>query len=146
MKGNENRENGKGFEDVFTLQAKLNGLFPFRNELACRYVGSKVITLKSNLDFTVITRNGKVAFLDCKTFQNPYFTFSEIKPSQLKLASDYEFWNVPSGFVVLFMKTRQVVYYTARRIELFGPGARFLPESGLSLGKLESFDLRLVYP
>ncbi len=124
----------------------MNGLFPIQNYLTARYIfKNNYKVVKSNLDMTLISPEGEVGFFDCKSFESEFFTFSDLNPDQVKRAVLYNNWNVPSGFVVFFRPINRIAYFTGLQISEAGPGSRFVPLSGLELGRLESFDLRALF-
>lgn len=143
---NENRDEGAYFEGVFEFHAKRCGMYPKKNYLTARHQGysGRVKVLKSNLDYTLITQEGRVGYFDCKSFQGENFTYSMIDIDQLKLADTYFYWNVPTGFIVWLRQINKVVFYTPRKIIMKGARNSFGVEDGLLLGSLESCDLRPV--
>lgn len=144
--GNDNREAGKDFEDVFQQRANTQGLLPIRNYPQCKitYNGRAQI-IKGRLDWDLIRNDGRVAHVDCKNFSSDFFTYSSICEHQLKRAIILGSWHVPSGFVVLFQPTNQVVYFTGHSIQQKGPRSRFEAIDGRVLGTIVNFDLKLIY-
>lgn len=142
----EFREEGKAWEQAFKARGSSNGLLVLKNELSAHYIGGGGVRVtKSDLDYRVIRRNdGRVAYFDCKTFQDPYFTYSEINSNQIQRAVLYNECHVPSGFVVWFRGVDAVSFYSGQFLDSIGPGARFTPAMGRVLGKLQDFDLRLA--
>ena|SRR5258708_3418620 len=95
-----NRDIGAWFETLFQWQGRRRGLLIRKNELSARRIGAgRVQTMKSELDFTLIQKPGRVGYFDCKAFDDSGFTFSKLKPHQLKRAIEYNDWGVPAGFV-----------------------------------------------
>jgi hypothetical protein len=141
--GNDGRQIGKDFESLFLLRAQQNGLLAEKNHLSAQHTyGGRTRLLKSNLDFTLISQKGRVGYYDCKSFEGAFFVHSQIDPHQLKLCLKYEFWNVPSGFVVFLRESGHVFLFKGSVIEQKGPGERLSPEDGICLGRWDSFDLK----
>jgi hypothetical protein len=145
QRANTNRLNGAGWELILVKRARSKGLLALKNALSARPIGgNRFVPVKSRLDFDVIRRDGRVAYIDCKCFYDR-FNFSDINAKQLERALLYQNWSIPSGFVVLFRKTDEVVFYSATSLAKIGSGNSFGPDEGLSLGHLSSFDLGLIF-
>ena len=141
----KNQAEGKGFEDIFERQGRSCGLLIIKQPLACRPIGGgKLIPMKSDLDFKVISRLGDVAYIDTKSFTGDYFTYSDLNPKQVERACLYNEWNVPSGFVVWLRGANQVVYYPGHWVRTAGPRSRFAATTGVLLGNIQKFNLELV--
>jgi hypothetical protein len=135
------KEAGTTFEKLFERQCHLAGLWPDPNLIkARRGWKGKLQELKSNLDYTVMGRGGKIAFVDCKTFESGYFTFSDLPAHQLDLAARYNEFGIPAGFVVWFRPINQVCFFPGWLIAGRGPGTRFTPLDGTALGPWDRFD------
>lgn len=133
-----NRANGAGFEKIFEFQARRQGFLVVRNELSARFIGpKKLIPVKSNLDWTLIRRDGAVAIIDTKCFADR-FSPSQIDPTQLNRALAYEAFSLPSGFVVWHRKPDKVIYYSASDCK----SGDFI---GIALGSIADFDLKRVF-
>lgn len=144
---NRNREIGSCFERDFERQARLNGLFVRKNELTARHTyNQRAILTKSELDFTLIRpSDGRVAWVDTKAFDRDRVPKSKFNDRQVERALRYNELKVPSGFVVLFIPTREIVFYTGRQIAGAPPRTSFLSGHGVSLGKLEDFAVGLIF-
>ena len=136
-------EIGKQFEEEFKTRAKLNGLYAEKCELnARRLPGGGVKVLKSELDYKLINQAGRVGYFDCKSYAGDSFVFSQLDPNQLERADRYNYWNVPSGFVVWFRQINRIVYFSGFVVTRKGAGSSFSEEDGISLGSIENFDLK----
>jgi hypothetical protein len=143
----DGRLDGKFFEQCFERFARYSGLFPKKTELSARWIGPrKVQAIKSDLDFRLVNREGRVGYFDCKSFHGSKFRYSAIDRDQLRRALDLNDWNVPAGFVVFFREVNRVSFFSALSIALAGPGSSFSPEDGVSLGSLETLDLKPLLP
>lgn len=141
----KNKGEGDAFEEVFEIQARLSGLFYEKNHLTAIYIPNKPpLIKKSELDYKLISQRGVIGFFDCKSFLAPFFTYSDINPFQLKRATHYNDWFVPSGFVVWLREVNRVVFYSGHLITQRGPRSRFTYLDGLTLGPFERFNLKLV--
>lgn len=140
---NQNREDGKGFESLFFSRAQINGFLVIQNHYTCRFTpGGRVQVIKGELDFKIISQTGRVGYFDCKTYAKDQFSFSALEPKQVDRAATYNYWKVPSGFVVWFRKANHVQFYSGEEIQEKGPRSSFTCSEGLSLGGYENFDLK----
>lgn len=140
-----NRLHGKAFEKVFERMCQLSGMYPIRNGWSCVHKNGRLQLVGGQLDYTICTKEGRVAFVDCKTFERGYFTFSEINTGQLTRARALNLWNVPAGFVVLFNPLNQVFFFSGKMVAERGRGFRFLPEHGTSLGTFGTMEPKLIF-
>ena len=141
----KSQSEGKIFEELFKQQAQYLGLLPIKQHLSARMLhGGRVKVTKSDLDFRLITREGRVGFFDCKSYGKDSFSYSQIDENQLNLANLYHEWGVPSGFVVWFRPANRVTFFSGPAIVSKGPQSSFGPEDGQYIGRFERFDLRLV--
>jgi hypothetical protein len=145
-----NFESGKAagttFEKVFERACQLSGLWAEPNHIkARRGWKGRLQELKSNLDFTVIDRSGRVAFIDAKTFQGDFFTYSDIPEHQRQLAARYNAHQVSAGFVVWFRRQNAVIFVSGALLEALGPGSRLTPGHGVNLGSWGNFDIGKVF-
>jgi hypothetical protein len=154
------REIGAAWEEVFTGQARANGLIPLRNHLTARMIGGpgSVKVVKSELDFCLIRPARRdpekpyaVAWVDSKTFDADYLDYSRLlggtkkdSAHQIERAAMYQSFGIPAGFVVWHRPSGLIVFYSGSQVEKAGPRTRFLPSDGLTLGKYHSFDLRPI--
>ena len=144
--GRLNQQLGKGFESIFETMARYSGFLPIRTGHSCRIIGKgRLKLIRGQLDFQLITQDGRVGFYDTKTFKKPFFTYSEICPHQLERSLLYCERKVPSGFVVWFTKSDVVSFFSGNFIFHEGPGRRFLPVEGVALGKIGSLNLKPLF-
>lgn len=145
--GPQNQIAGKGFEKVFETLCRYQRILPIKSPLAVKQIGlGRFIRIKGPMDYELI-HQGEVAHVDTKSWGNNYFTHSQLDADQMRQALIYNEWGIQSGFVSLFRKTFKIVYYNAVLISRAGPGTRFTPEMGLSLGTLSNPALtRLFLP
>lgn len=140
-----NREQGKIFEELFLKQAQRLGITCLRNYQTCRFLfKGRVQVIPGQLDFTLITQDGKVGFFDCKTFDSNHFTFSQLTEHQVIRSVLYNDNQVPSGFVVWFRPINSIVYFTGLTIAFKGSGSRFNSSDGIYLGRFEQFNLNII--
>lgn len=147
--GNDNRENGKGWEAILFRQAQSNGLLIMNNHQAAQWRGSKLHPIRGNLDFHISNAIGRVGFLDAKTFDGPSFTYSQItdggrRAHQLERATLYNHWKIPAGFLVWFRPSNLISFYSGEKIAKIGPRGSFSTGDGLCLGTLAAFNLGLI--
>jgi hypothetical protein len=142
----DNRLEGKVFEDLFFKHAQMSGLLALKNHLQAKATwGGNFQVIKSDLDYRLITQDGRVGYFDCKSFKKDFFIYSELKEAQVTRAALYNEWNVPSGFVVFFREKRAVCFYTGLEIAAKGERSRFSFDEGQILGGWENFDLKLLF-
>ena len=141
-----NKAEGRLFESLFARQAQIEGLLVIKNHLSCRmlYKG-RVQVIPGQLDFTLANRDGRVAYVDCKSFEGFSFSHSKLTPHQVERAALYNDWNIPSGFIVHFRKTGQIVFFRGSVIHKTGPGNSFHSGHGTILGCWHRFDLKPVF-
>ncbi len=142
----ENRNQGASFEDVFFKIAQLQGFLILKNHTSCRFVpGGRAIVIKEGeLDFKLINSDGVTGFFDCKSYQDDFFTFSQLDEKQIERSLLYNEWNIPSGFIVYFHKTNMVVFFPGHIITKKGPRSRFDITDGIGLGSIFKFDLHRI--
>lgn len=141
-----NKREGAFFEAMFVARAGACGCKALKNELSARILGNgKATVIKSDLDFRLIRRDGRVAYIDNKSFSGAFFTYSQINSSQLKRALAYESYNVPSGFVVWLKAISKVVFFKGTVIYAAGPKSRFCLSDGIILGDPFSFDVGRIF-
>jgi penicillin-binding protein-related factor A (putative recombinase) len=135
------REAGATFQALFERQCQLEGVWFINNHTtAKRGWKGRLVELPSNLDYALI-RRGRVGYFDCKTFHEPYFVHSDLKPHQVELAARYNENGVPAGFVVWFRPKDEVVFFPGWMVVQRGPGSRFEPQHGTHLGRWHRFDV-----
>jgi hypothetical protein len=142
-------QHGKAWEQVIERRARSNGLLILKHELTGRYVGGGGAKLiKSELDFSLLNRDGRLAVFDAKTYDEDHFDYSALlsrKPPythQIDRALMYRDWGVNAGFLVWHRSIDHVVFYSGHTIAGFGPGTRFRPNMGFGLGNVSDFGLR----
>jgi len=141
----ENQQQGKIFETLFFKQAQRLGITVIKNHQACRVIfKGRVQLIKGELDFKLITQNGRVGYFDCKTYSENYFTYSEIDKDQLERSILYNELNAPSGFVVWFRPENKILFYSGKSIQKLGPRSRFDSSNGILLGRFEQFNLNMI--
>jgi hypothetical protein len=141
----KNKDFGSFFEELFLKEARRSGFFAIKNHLTARFVyAGKLQVIPGELDFTLIDRQGRVGFFDCKAFDTDFFSYSRLDEHQIARAVTYNNWRVPSGFVVWLRKPNRVILYSGHIIARNGPRSRFEVQDGLCLGRYERFDLRPI--
>lgn len=140
----ENRRQGRYFEELFFKQAQKLGLLALPSYLACKmsYAG-QLMLIPGDLDFKLVQER-VTGFFDCKCFDADHFNYSALDQHQIERATLYNERKVPSGFVVLLKKTKNVYFYSGQSISKRGQGSMFSPADGVLLGPWYEFDLRLA--
>lgn len=141
-----NKHAGAAFERIFLWRASIGGLLAQKNELSFRYAhGGKVVPIRTNLDFTLIDRDGRHAYCDTKSFDKPHLTLSMIDKHQLARALTYAKWNVAAGFVVWLKPLGRVVYFSGALLGQVRPRSRVLHSAGVDLGSYADFSLLPIF-
>jgi hypothetical protein len=141
-----NRKKGAYFEHVFQHRAGVTGFLAIRQHLSFRYLRKdKIQPIRAELDFSLIRKDGKICFIDCKSFATPRLLRSQLNPFQVTRAHKYNMWQVPSGLVVLFDKLEQVVFYTGLQLSRMAKGDSLAPEDGILLGSPLTMNLDLIF-
>lgn len=144
--GTRNQRTGASFESALSWESARADVLAVRNGQTVRWLpGGKTIPVKSNLDWTLLTREGHVAFVDTKSFAGRRFGRSVIDPSQLQLGLRYETFGFKAGFVVLLREINAIVFYDAKTIQGAGQARGFGIDDGLLLGRLDAFDVRKIW-
>lgn len=141
-----NKAQGEHFEAMFMARAGVDGLKALKNPLSFKYLpGGRIQPIRADLDFRVLRRDGRVAYVDTKCFDADFFTFSQLETHQIQRALQYDAFNVPAGFVVYFKPLGNVHYYPAQTIFARGPRSRFVPSHGYLLGAAYAFTLNGIF-
>ena len=142
----DNRVEGKLFESLVFRQAQANGLLVMKNHLTCHHTfGGRVQIIKGELDFRLITQDGRIAYVDAKSFEGDKFTFSDLSDHQVERAALYNEWKVASGFIVHFRATKRICFFPGSEIKLAGPRSKFTSNAGTLLGVWSKFDLKMIF-
>lgn len=141
-----NQRQGAAFEAAFAWEATRNDLLAVRNGQAVRYLpGGRILAVRSNLDWTLVGREGLICFVDTKSFAGRHFTFSQLESHQLARACRYMERGFLAGFCVHFRQTDVVAFFSGRQVQDAGPRSAFGPARGRVLGHLRAFDLRRLW-
>lgn len=141
----QNRLEGKSFEEIIKSQGHRCGLLVKPNKLTAKFIpGGRTLLEKSNLDFMLANQMGKVGFFDAKSFAGSSFGFSDINEHQLEKAVLYNEYRIPAGFLVFFRAEKAVSFFSGKHIQKSGPGTSMKFGEGIYLGQFWSFDLGLV--
>jgi len=141
-----NKAQGAQFEKLLVARAGVSGCRALKNELSFRYLaGGRIRPIRADLDYRILRRDGRVAYIDTKCFDAEHFTFSQIDADQLRQSIAYNHYNVPSGFVVWLKAAGIVVYYPGAMLMSQGPKTRFVKSHGYALGAPYTFDVSLIF-
>jgi len=131
---------------MFIARAGVDGLKALKNHLSFKYLpGGRIQPIRADLDFRVLRRDGRVAYVDTKSFDAAFFTFSQLEPHQIQRALQYDAYSVPAGFVVYLKPLGQVYYYPAHAVISKGPRSRFAPKDGHLLGAAYAFTPGIIF-
>lgn len=142
----KNKAEGAFFERILEHMAATQGVLAQKQPLAFKYLaGGKVLPIRTELDFSLINREGRIAFADAKNFEGDYFTYSQLDVMQIKRATRYNEWGVPAGFVVRHAGSNEVCFYSGEVVATHGPRTRFEPSKGIPLGTLLHFKVAPIF-
>jgi penicillin-binding protein-related factor A (putative recombinase) len=142
--GKTAQQYGFGFEEIFRKRALSEGICPVRIPDSCKQIShTKFIRVKSPFDF-VIAKNGKSAFIDCKTYKTSRLTYSDIDKHQLEnLLSLGQ--HSAAGYVVWFRNEDQVVFFSWSIMSDLKPKNSLQALDGLVLGDIGNFYLSEIF-
>lgn len=116
---------GDLFERQIVCAARIRGLTINKNPLAFKYLAhGKMLPIRAELDFTMMTKNGKICFFDCKSFAGHTFGLSKISPAQVRRACMYNHHHIAAGFLIhlrgsdeiLFMRGVDLMFLKTNRL------------------------------
>ncbi|RYF12620.1 MAG: hypothetical protein EOO40_00820 [Deltaproteobacteria bacterium] len=141
-----NKDKGAHFEAVLQHRAGVTGFLAIRQHLSFRYLRKdKIQPIRAELDFSIVRRDGKIVYVDCKCFDTQRLQRSQLNPFQVKRALKYNHWGVPSGLVVHFTSLGVVVFYTGLQLSKMVLGTSLAPGDGIKLGCPSTFDLEPIF-
>ena len=143
------RQAGREFEDLFEKMARFDGLLVRKIPLSCKaYQDRQGMTryhpIDSELDWQVLDRNGRIAFLDTKSFHGERFPISAFEEHQVTLAQTLNEWGHVAGFCIWFRKYNIVVFFTGAQVAALEEGS-LGPEEGLHLGSGFDFNISKIF-
>lgn len=142
----DNKAEGRIFEDLFEGQGQRAGILVIKNHLTARFLPrGRVKVVKSELDWKIVSPEGRVAFIDTKSWGRERIGFNEFDEAQMKRAVLYNEWNVPAGFVCWWRTQNIITFLAGQDIAWRGPGNSFAPEDGVYLGRFENFALEPIF-
>lgn len=135
---------GAQFEAIFERECirKLIGAIRLKNST---YVhGHGVVSVPAPFDWVTVYK-GKSAYIDTKSYEDDALPHSHIKAHQLKELTKTEYHGHTSGYLVWHRSINQVVFYSAGVLNTIKEGESVKPDQGISLGKIENMNLRLLF-
>lgn len=143
--GPKNQKIGKGFEHIFEITARLNGILPLNMPLAARRIGLKrLIQVKSPFDY-VIMKNGRSAFIDCKTFNSVNITYSQLTTHQVEILARIQETNQVAGYVCWMRRSNMVYFIPGKTLAMLNPGQSLDLKNEKCLGSIEKMDLNALF-
>lgn len=140
-----NKAQGAHFEALFAARARAEGMLALKNELAFRYKpGGGIRPIRADLDFRVLSGDGRIAYLDCKCRTQGYIAHHDIDKAQLQRAVLYHHYGIAAGFVVWLMESKRVIFLSAQVLAT-QVSKRYTVRDGMDLGPPECFSLRRVF-
>jgi hypothetical protein len=143
---NENRLAGARFEAVFVHRAGVSGYLAIKQHLQHRYLpGGRAQAIKSELDFSLIEKTGRVSYIDCKSFGTHRVAKSQLDKAQISRAALYNQWSVPAGFVVELRPLGKVVFFSGLQFWRLPKGKSLGLEDGKLLGPSATFRFDAIW-
>lgn len=141
-----NRLSGKYFEHLFAHRARMGRCLPIKNPLAYKPLGQgRAIAVFAELDFTLVSPEGRVAFVDTKQFQKQKVAYSQFTTHQIHKAVRYNHYNCPAGFVVHFVSINAVYFFSGLQIFAIKGGPSLPYEAGIYLGASGNFNVMPIF-
>jgi penicillin-binding protein-related factor A (putative recombinase) len=133
---------GREFESIFHHRAEIDGWSVDRIADGCKTFGKgKMFREAQPYDF-VGHKDGRYFFVDTKSWGQNRFHRSDVKEHQATALHGKESINGMAGYVVWFRSLDKVVFYSATKLLSIKFGEGLSPEDGISLGTLQTMDLR----
>ena len=140
MQTHKNRLSGAHFEAVLTHRAGCCGLWAIKQALSFKYLaGGKIRPMRSELDFAIVRRDGRIVYADTKSFESASFARSALNRAQVARAAAWNAYRVPAGFIVHLRGANSVVFYSGTQIAKSLRGSSFKAADGLYLGTAQTF-------
>jgi hypothetical protein len=142
------RNEGAGFENIFEMRARQDGILPVKHKLQAKWKTRNgkdwdLAPEKSFVDFSLFFE-GKAAVVDVKSIDDDRFPMSLITRHQLDTLSLCG-EQVPSGYVVCFRETFQVVFFPWYVLIKCRPDSSLSAKDGVILGGLNNFSVRAIF-
>lgn len=136
------KKNGASFEELIEARSRIQGITYVQIPDGCKQI-SAFKTIRVPTPFDVILGFGKnILFCDLKSTEGNSFTYSMIKPHQLRALSELSKHGQRSGFLVFFRSCNRVVFFNSRLLSSVKPGTGLSPNDGLFVGKIDALDLQ----
>lgn len=134
---------GNDFERLVALQAAVHGMLLVEHGVKVRYVGSKFIPLKSDLDYRLMYQ-GRCAFFDAKSRQGSTLPLSSLSVNQRALVAQYTQHGFVAGFLAELRALDCVVFFSHADVLRVGDRGSLGPGDGKVLGASKRFALSLL--
>ena len=132
-RGLKSKRNGQKFEAIIEIPARRESVGVVKIPSSCRWVGARVVPMKSPFDF-VMCRDGVSVFFDAKSTSSKTFASSKIELHQLAHLERLANAGSRAGYVVYFATLDRVVFYSTRQLAGLFKGKSLKPDDGLQLG------------
>lgn len=139
------KRRGSAFEDMLMTVGYRTGWEVLRIEDGCKkgFMG-RSIPVSQLFDFIAVKTN-QCLFFDAKSTSDKYFAYSEIDRLQLINLLKTESQGFTSGYIVYFILSDSVVFFSAKQLSLIKSKQSIKPEEGIHLGGLIIHDLSLLF-
>lgn len=136
---------GAMWENIFHSAAQRQGFTCIRIENGCKNAGGTLIRVAQKFDFILSLKGHKACFLDTKTVKASNYSASMITSHQIDSLAKLEQDGHLAGYLVLFQKSNQVVWYSASQLKNLQARESLTPSDGKVLGKESDFSLKLIF-
>lgn len=144
-RGKKAQQIGLVWESIFQNAAKKQGFVCIRIENGCKSAYMKLIRVRQPFDFILSFKGLPAVFIDTKTIKASNYSASMIVEHQVKDLALLEGCNHLAGYLVLFQKSNQVVWYKASQLKSLQARESLSPEMGILLGSESNFNLKLLF-
>lgn len=142
--GKKAQKNGDAWEGTFYNCAIKQKTTIIRIPNGCITRGGMIIRVKSPFDWIVSIEN-KAAFIDTKFTKSTNYSKSMVTDHQISEMIKLENDNHIAGYLVLFQKSNQVVFYKASQLKNLQARESLSPDMGILLGSEANFNLKLIF-
>lgn len=135
--GKKAKDAGNYFESIFEFNCENQKISYVKIPTGSKIVRSRgriiPVNIKTPFDY-VIGKNGKAAFLDCKTIESGNFSYSMIVPHQLESLVKFENEGFKSGYLIFYRDVNKVVFFNSSQLSKLSKRQSIDINSGMIIG------------
>lgn len=137
--GAKAKRNGQIFENLIQVMSNRYGFHCVRIPDGCKQLRGMIIRVATPFDF-ILAKKGKTIFLDAKSTKESTFSKSKMKRHQVEFLLPFEKNQTFAGYLVLFQKENQVVFFSASQLAAIKRGQAISISDGVKLGSMYDFN------